>query len=68
MTIAKQLTLALVKEIIASKKNRHITPDYALKNEVNALVGQALDALVNDGSIIQRSASVNRIPAYEIPK
>ena len=68
MTIAKQLALVLVKEIIADKKNRHIAPDYALRNEVNALVGQALDALVDDGSLVLRSASVNLYPAYEIPQ
>lgn len=32
MTIAKQLAFVLVKEIIADKKNRHIAPDYALRN------------------------------------
>ena len=68
MIIAKQLALVLVKEIIADKKNRHIVPDYALRNEINALVGQALDALVDDGSLVLRSASVNRYPAYEIPE
>ncbi len=68
MTVAKQLVLVLVKEIIANKRNRHIAPDYALRNEVNMLVGQALDALVDDGSLVQRSASVNRYPAYEIPQ
>ena len=66
MTIAKQLVLVLVKEIIANKRNRHIAPDYALRNEVNMLVGQALDALVDDGSLVHRSVSVNRYPAYEI--
>lgn len=68
MTIAKQLALVLVKEVIANKRNNHIAPDYALRNEVNALVGQALDSLVADGSLIQRVASVNRIIAYEIPE
>ena len=68
MTVAKQLVLVLVKEIIANKRNRHIAPDYALRNEVNMLVGQALDALVDDGSLVQRSASVNRYPAYERPQ
>lgn len=68
MTVAKQLVLVLVKEIIANKRNRHIAPDYALRNEVNMLVSQALDALVDDGSLVQRSASVNRYPAYEIPQ
>lgn len=68
MTIAKQLALVLVKEIIANKRNRHIAPDYALRNEVNLLVGQALDSLVADGSLVQREASVNRYIAYEIPE
>lgn len=68
MTIAKQLALVLVKEIIANKRNNHIAPDYALRNEVNILVNQALDTLVDEGSLIQRSASVNRYPAYEIPQ
>lgn len=67
MTIAKQLALVLVKEIIADKRHKHIAPDYALRNEVNLLLGQALDSLVADGSLIQRSASVNRYQAYEIP-
>lgn len=67
MTIAKQLALVLVKEIIAKKRNSHIAPDYALRNEVNLLLGQALDALVADGSLVQRKASVNRFIAYEIP-
>ena len=68
MTIAKQFVLVLVKEIIANKKNRHIVPDFALRNEVNVLVSQALDALVDDGSLVLRSASVNHHPAYEIPE
>ena len=67
MTIAKQLALVLVKEIIAQKKNSHIAPDYALRNEVNVLVGQALDSLVADGTLVQREASVNHHAAYEIP-
>jgi hypothetical protein len=66
MTIAKQLALVLVKEVIANKRNKHIVPDYALRNEVSALLGQALDALVADGSLVQRKASVNRFIAYEI--
>ncbi len=68
MTIAKQLALVLVKEIIADKRHKHIAPDYALRNEINSMVGQALDSLVADGSLIQCSASVNRYPAYEIPQ
>lgn len=67
MTIAKQLALVLVKEIIVNKRNGHIAPDYALRNEINSLVGQALDSLVADGSLIQREASVNHHAAYEIP-
>lgn len=68
MTITKQLALVLVKEVIANKRNKHIVPDYALRNEVSALLGQALDALVADGSLVLRDASVNHIPAYEIPE
>ena len=68
MTIAKQLALVLVKEIIADKKQKHIAPDYALRNEVNIRLGLALDELVADGALVERSASVNRLPAYEIPK
>lgn len=68
MTIAKQLALVLVKEVIANKRNKHIVPDYALRNEVSALLDQALDALVADGSLVQREASVNRFIAYEIPE
>lgn len=68
MTIAKQLALVLVKEIIANKRNSRIAPDYALRNEINSLLGQALDSLIADGSLIQREASVNRYPAYEIPQ
>lgn len=68
MTIAKQLILVLVEEIVADKKNRHIMPDYALHKEINSMVSQALDALVEDGSLIRREASVNRHSAYEIPE
>lgn len=67
MTIAKQLALVLVSEITARKRKQNIVPDYALHGEINALVGQALDALVEDGSLIRREASVNRHNAYEIP-
>lgn len=67
MTIAKQLALVLVKEIIADKQSRLIAPAVAMRNEVNALVGQALDALVADGTLIQREISVNRNIAYAIP-
>ena len=67
MTIAKQLALVLVKEIIADKKQKHIAPDYALRNEINARIDYAIDELVADGSLVERSASVNRFSAYEIP-
>lgn len=66
MTIAKQLALVLVKEIIAEKRNSNIAPDYALLQEINSKIGQALKALVADGSLIERKASVNFHPAYEI--
>ena len=56
MTIAKQLALVLVKEIIADKKQKHIMPDYALRNEVNIRLGRALDELVADGARVERSA------------
>lgn len=67
-TITKQLALVLVKEVIADKHNRHIAPDYALHTEVQAKVSEALKELVADGSLIERQASVNRHPAYEIPQ
>lgn len=68
MTLAKQLALVLVKEIIAEKRNGHIAPEYALRREVNDKLSQALDALVADGSLVERKASVNIFPAYEIPQ
>ncbi len=68
MTVAKQLALALVKDIIAEKKQCGIVPNYALGLQINAKVTQALNELVADGSLIERQASVNRLPAYEIPE
>lgn len=68
MTIAKQLALVLVKEIIAEKKHRKVVPNFALGPEVNAKVTQALNELVAEGSLIERQASLNRLPAYEIPE
>lgn len=68
MTIAKQLTLVLAKEIIADKRNRHVTPDYAMLTEIHKMIGVALDALVADGALIRREVSVNRNPAYVIPE
>ena len=64
----KQLALALVKEVIADKKARGIAPDYALNNEVHGVLNDALSALVSEGCLILREASVNRYPAYEIPE
>lgn len=66
-TITKQLALTLVKEVIADKRTRHISPDFALLSEVQAKVTQALNELTSDGSLIERKLSINRLPAYEIP-
>lgn len=63
----KRLTLALVTEMIADKRTRGIVPDYAISIELHHAINDALTALVAEGCLIQRSASVNRIPAYEIP-
>lgn len=68
MTIAKQLVLALVKEVIADKKERGIAPEYAISTELRQITDEALFALVTEGCLILRSASVNRMPAYELPK
>lgn len=68
MTLAKQLALVPVKEIIAEKRNGNIAPEYALRREVTDKLGLALDALVADGSLVERKASVNLFPAYEIPQ
>lgn len=67
MTIARQLTLTLIKEIIAGKRNNHISPDYALRTELDTIISDALDTLVSDGTITRHSASINRIPAYSLP-
>lgn len=68
MTTSKELALALVKEVIADKKQRGIAPDYAIINEVHGVLNDALSALVSEGCLILRAASVNRYPAYEIPE
>jgi len=68
ISTTKQLTLALVKEVIADKKQRGIAPDYAISTELHQTINDALSALVAEGCLIQRLASVNRIPAYEIPE
>lgn len=67
MTIARQLTLTLIKEIIAGKRNSQISPDYALRTELDTIISDALDTLVSDGTITRHSASINRIPAYSLP-
>lgn len=68
MNAIKQLALALVKEVIADKKQRGVAPDYAISTEVHQAINEALSALVAEGCLIRRLASVNRIPAYEIPE
>lgn len=65
---AKQLALALVKEVIADKKQRGIVPNYAIIMEVHGVLNDALTALVTEGCLILREASVNRYPAYDIPE
>lgn len=65
---AKQLALALVKEVIADKKQRGIVPNYAIIMEVHGVLNDALTALVTAGCLILREASVNRYPAYDIPE
>lgn len=67
MTPAKQLALTLVREIVADKRARHVAPAYALRDEVTAMLGRALDALAAEGSLVQHEVSVNRHIAYEIP-
>ena len=68
MATTKELALALVKEVVADKKQRGIAPDYAIINEVHGVLNDALLSLVNEGCLILREASVNRYPAYEIPE
>lgn len=67
MTIANQLTLLLVKETIAEKQRNKKVPSFAFSLEILNKVRDALDALVADGSLVHREASVNRIDAYEFP-
>ena len=67
MTIARQLTLSIVREITADKQARHIEPHYPTEAEVITRVRQALQTLVDDGTLIPRQLSVNRIPAYQLP-
>lgn len=58
MTIAKQLALLLVKETIAEKKRNKQVPSYAFGLEILNKVRESLDALVAEGSLIHREASV----------
>lgn len=67
MSVAKQLALALVKETVAQKKLSCIMPDYALRTEIIGKLDEALDSLAADREIILRIASVNKMPAYELP-
>lgn len=68
ITRYKQLTLALVEEMIADKNHRGIVPNYAISTELHQTINDALFALVTEGCLILHSASVNCIPAYELPK
>lgn len=68
MTIAKSLALSLIKEIVADKQKRGIAPTYALRTEIGIALSEAISQLVAEGAITERLASVNRIPAYEIPQ
>ena len=65
---AKQLAIALVNEVIADKKQRGIVPNYAIIMEVHGVLNDALTALVIEGCLTLREASVNRYPIYEIPE
>lgn len=67
MTVAKQLTLMLVKEIIASKQQQGLKPDYALASEINDKVKEALNALVSEKTLSFCLASVNKTPAFFMP-
>lgn len=68
MHTTEQLAFDLVLAVIADKQRRHISPDYALQREIYDRLNQALDNLVADGTLIQRLASVNRHPAYQLPQ
>lgn len=63
----EQLARQLVEEVTARKKSRGVSPDYALLPELNALLAQSLEDLVATGRLVRRLASVNRLPAYELP-
>lgn len=63
---ARQLALALVSDIVARKRSRGISPDYALATELQAVMAEVLASLVADGTLSRRTASVNKIPAYSI--
>ena len=68
---ARSLTLDLIKAIIADKRLRGVSPDYAtqleLRSAITAATDDALDSLFADGQITLHLAGVNKIPAYSIP-
>lgn len=65
-TIARQLALTLVKEIIARKQQQHIVPSHALNVEISQSLSSAFDSLVADGSLL-RHETLNNI-AYALPE
>lgn len=65
-TIARQLALTIVKEIIARKQQQHIAPSHALNVEISKSLSSALDALVADGSLT-RHDTLNNF-AYALPE
>ena len=65
-TIARQLALTLVKEIIARKQQQHILPSHAISVEISHALSSALAGLVADGSLT-RHDTLNNI-AYALPQ
>lgn len=67
---ARTLILDLIAAITADKRQRGISPDYALLPELRTalteVANDSLSALLADGMISLRQAGVNRIPAYTI--
>lgn len=67
---ARSLTMDLITAIIADKRLRGVSPDYALLSELRAAIrtvtDDALNTLSADGRITLHLAGVNRIPAYSI--
>lgn len=65
-TIARQLALTLVKEIIARKQQQHLVPSHALNVEISKSLSTAFDELVADGTLT-RHDTLNNI-AYALPQ